>query len=276
VITPTKAREILVSPRIAALRRAGDKLVQADWPAIITREQHEELVAVLGPQRRERPGGQRPTARKYLLGGFAFCGICDHRLRAKPSFGRRRYYCDPRIGGCGRLMRSADLLEAYVTRRLLMELPERLLRAARRAPEEWETLGSLLTARQTEEDRLEGFADFLADDTWDKPTYLRQKQRVQDRIKELDARIAALRAAAPKRRLRGASGEELQAEWDAMDLDERRAVLADHIERIVVKPVGGGKHSIAPGSVEIHWRFPRSPDEDDDVVVTPLEPVQQS
>jgi site-specific DNA recombinase len=47
VITPQKAREVLVSPRIAALRRSGGKLVQADWPAIISREQHEELVAIL-------------------------------------------------------------------------------------------------------------------------------------------------------------------------------------------------------------------------------------
>jgi site-specific DNA recombinase len=45
VITPQKAREILVSPRIAGLRRADGKLVKATWPAIITKDQHEELVA---------------------------------------------------------------------------------------------------------------------------------------------------------------------------------------------------------------------------------------
>src|SRR5215216_1089686 len=35
VITPQKAKEILVSPRIAGLRRADGKLVQTTWPAII-------------------------------------------------------------------------------------------------------------------------------------------------------------------------------------------------------------------------------------------------
>jgi site-specific DNA recombinase len=260
VIIPVKAREILVSPRIAGLRRADGKLVEADWPAIISREEHEELVAILGPQRRQRPGGQAST-RAYLLGGCAVCGrrlengnLCGHRLTGKPSFGKRRYYCDPRLGGCGGLVRVADALEAHVVSRLLLELPQRLLEAARRAPEEWETLGRLMTARQTEEDRLEGLADMLADGTWDKPTYVRQRRRVQARINDLEAKISHLRASAPRRRLRGATIGELQAEWDALDLEEQRSLLADHIERIVVKPVGRGRHRMDASSVEIIWR----------------------
>jgi site-specific DNA recombinase len=252
VITPTKAREILVSPRIAALRRAGGKLVQADWPAIISREQHEELVALLGPQRRERPGG-RASPRRNLLGGLAFCGRCGNRLTSKPINGIRRYYCATRLGGCGGVARAAERVEAHVVHTLLLELPERLLEAARRAPEEWESLGRLMTARQTEEDRLEGLADFLADGTWDRPTYIRQKRRVQARINDLDARIASLRAAAPRRRLKGATIGELQAEWDALDMDEKRSLLADHITRIVVKPAGQGRR-FHPDQLEIHWK----------------------
>jgi site-specific DNA recombinase len=252
-ITQVKAREILVSPRIAGLRRSDGMLVQANWPALITREQHEELVAILGPQRRQRPGG--PTShRKRLLGGLAFCGRCGHRLTGKVSFDRRRYYCDPKQGGCGGLVRAAEPLEAWVVSRLLLELPERLLEAARRAPEEWETLGRLMIARQTEEDRLEGLADFLADGTWDRPTYLRQKKRVQARINDLEAKISHLRAAAPRRRIKGATIEELQAEWDALDLEEQHSLLADHVKRILVKPVGRGRHRIDKESVEIIWR----------------------
>ena len=47
---------------------------------------------------------------------------------------------------------------------------------------------------------------------------------------------------------------ELQAEWDALDLEEQRNLLADHIERIVVKPVGPGRKRMDPDSVEIIWR----------------------
>jgi site-specific DNA recombinase len=258
-ITPTKVREILVSPRIAALRNSGGKLVDADWPAIITRDEHLELKAILGPQRRDRPGGQLPTARRYLLGGFVVCGICAHRLSAKPwqkQGGRRirRHFCDPKKGGCGGVARSAEPIERWVTWQLLMEAPRRLLEATKRAPAEWETLGRLMTARQTEEDRLEGFADFLADGTWDRPTYLRQKRRVQARIAKLDGEISHVRATRPRRRLRGTTMGELRAEWDRLDLDDKRALLADYIIKIVVKPVGAGRRAFNPDSIEIHWQ----------------------
>jgi site-specific DNA recombinase len=271
VITPVKAREILVSPRIAGLRRADGKLVTAKWPPIITREQHEELVAILGPQRRQRPE-QEISHRKRLLGGMAFCGRCGHRLTAKVSGNRRRYYCDPKLGGCGGLVRVADALEAFVVRELVDQLPSRLLEATRRAPEHWETLGRLLTARQAAQDRLEGLEDLLADGLLDRTGYVRQRRRLKPKLEELEEQIAHVRAQAPRRRLRGANLGELQAEWERLDLDDKRAVLADHIERIVVKPVGRGRHRIVRGSVEIIWRSPHPPEEDDDVVVTPLEP----
>jgi site-specific DNA recombinase len=253
VITPQKAREILVSPRIAGLRRADGKLVKAAWPAIITREQHEELVAVFGPQRRQRPGGQT-SHRKRLLGGLAFCGRCGHRLTGKVSFNRLRYYCDPKHGGCGGLVRAAEPLETFVVRELLGELPQQLLEAANRAPEHWETLGRLMTARQAAEDRLEGLEDLLADGLLDRSGYIRQRRRLKDKLDELEEQIAHVRAQAPRRRLRGATIGEIQAEWERLDVEDKRAVLADHIDKIVVKPVGRGRHRIDPDSVEIIWR----------------------
>jgi site-specific DNA recombinase len=251
--TPQKVRELLLSPKTAALRYVDGKPVKAAWPGIITQEQHEELRAILGLRRRERTSKGPTTARIYLLGGFVFCGRCNHRLTAKRAGNRRRYACMTRLGGCGGLLRVAEPLEAHVVLELLQQLPARLLERARRAPEEWETLGRLMTQRQTEEDRLDGFADFLADDTWDKPTYVRQVRRVKARIAELDDKINQVRASTPRRRLKGATLGELQAEWEQLDLDEKRAVLTDHVDRIVVMPVGRGKH-FDPDAIKIHWK----------------------
>jgi site-specific DNA recombinase len=251
-------RELLLSPRIAGLRHADGKLVTAEWDAIISREQHDELVRILGSPRSR--GSNQGTPRKYLLTGFVFCGSCGTRLRSHASKATRdaqarpRYVCDRRDGGCGGVKRLASVVEDHVVLHLLGQLPERLLEAARRAPEEWETLGRVLSARQTQEDRLDGFADFLADGTWDKPTYLRQKRRTLARIAELDERIARLRASAPRRRLRGATLEELWAEWEKLDLEEKRSVLADHLDRIEVMPVGPGRRPFDPDSIVIHWR----------------------
>jgi DNA invertase Pin-like site-specific DNA recombinase len=270
--SPQKVRELLLSPKTAGLRYVDGKPVTAAWEGIITLEQHQELRAILGPTRRERAGTGLPTARTYLLGGLVFCGKCGHRLTAKRSAGKRRYYCDSRLGGCGGILRAAEPLERWVVRELLSELPQRLLEAANRAPEHWESLGRLMAQRQTQEDRLDGLADYLADGTLSKADYLRQKKRLQARLDELEAQITSVRSSAPRRRLRGAYLWEIEAEWEQLDLDEQRSLLADHIDKIVVKPVGRGRHRITSDSVEITWRSPHPPDDDDDVVVTPLEP----
>jgi site-specific DNA recombinase len=251
--TPGKVKELLLSPKTAGLRYVDGKPVKAAWPGIITQEQHQELRDILGLPRRERTSKGVITARTYMLGGFVFCGRCGHRLTAKRAGNRRRYWCATRLGGCGGLLRVAEPLENHVVLQLLQWLPERLLERARRAPEEWATLGRLMTQRQTEEDRLAGLEDLLADKLLDKTGYVRQRKRITARIVELDDKIAHLRASAPRRRLKGATLGELQAEWDALDLDEQRAVLADHIERIVVMPVGRGKH-FDPAAITIHWR----------------------
>jgi site-specific DNA recombinase len=251
--TPGKVRELLLSPKTAGLRYVDGKPVKATWPGIITQEQHEELRLILGQPRRERTSKGVTTARTYLLGGFIFCGRCGHRLTAKRAGNRRRYACMTRLGGCGGLLRVAEPLEAHVVLHLLQQLPERLLERARRAPEEWETLGRLLTQRQTEEERLEGLEDLLTDKLLDKTGYVRQRKRIKTRIAELDDKINQIRASAPRRRLRGATLRELRSEWEQLDLDEQRAVLADHVDRIVVMPVGRGKH-FDPAAIKIHWR----------------------
>jgi hypothetical protein len=69
----------------------------------------------------------------------------------------------------------------------------------------------------------------LADGLLDRPGYIRQRRRLKAKLDELEEQIAKVRAKAPKRRLRGASMEELSKEWSHLDLDldEQRAVLAD-------------------------------------------------
>jgi site-specific DNA recombinase len=251
--SPQKVRELLLSPKTAGLRYVDGRPVTAEWPGIITPEQHQELRLILGPTRRQRAGTGLPTARTYLLGGLVRCGKCGHRLTAKRAGNKRRYYCDTRLGGCGGLLRVAESLERHVEWQLLSQLPARLLEQAAKAPQEWETLGRLMSQRQTQEDRLEGLADYLSDGTLDKREYVRQKKRLQARLNELEAQIASVRASAPRRRLKGATLQELWDEWELLDLDEKRALLADHIDHITVAPVGRGRH-FDPDAITIHWK----------------------
>ena len=254
----TDVKELLQSPRIAGFRSADGKLVKAEWQPIITQEMHEELREILGPPRQR--GSNQGTARSYLLTGFVVCGVCGKPLRShrsksnKNSEPQRRYLCDPRDGGHYCVKRLAETVEEHVVRELLGELPQKLLEATQRAPEHWESLGRLLTARQAAEDRLRGLEDLLADGLLDRTGYARQRRRLKVRLDELEEQIAHVRAQAPRRRLKGAYFWELEAEWQQLSLDEQRAVLADHIERVIIKPTGPGLKRFDPTAVEIHWK----------------------
>jgi site-specific DNA recombinase len=248
---------LLLSARIAGLRSADGKLVTAEWEPIITREQHEELVAILGPPRQR--GSNQGTARSYLLTGFLVCGVCGAPLRSHASKATReatahqRYVCDARDGGRYCVKRLAAVIDQHVVRELLSELPHLLLEATRRAPEHWESLGRLLNARQTASDRLEGLEDLLADGLLERSGYVRQRRRLKAKLEELDQEISHVWAQAPRRRLRGATIGELEREWERLDLDEQRAVLREHISHVVIKPVGPGRKPFDRDSVEIVW-----------------------
>jgi hypothetical protein len=73
-----KLRELLTSPRIAGLRQNGTDVVEADWPAIITREEHEQLRVILA----ERPTQKGPKEpREYLASGWPPVTRCMRSTR---------------------------------------------------------------------------------------------------------------------------------------------------------------------------------------------------
>jgi site-specific DNA recombinase len=68
--TPQKVRDLLLSPKTAGLRYVDGKPVTAEWPGIITPEQHQELRSILGLRRRERTTKALPTARTTCWGAW--------------------------------------------------------------------------------------------------------------------------------------------------------------------------------------------------------------
>src|SRR5690606_29481575 len=87
-------RTMLTNPRYAGLRaHHGEVVATAVWPAIITRNQHEQLVAAFA---RKKTTGRR-TPRRYLLSGLLRCGKCGNKLfssvRKDRKIETRRYVC---------------------------------------------------------------------------------------------------------------------------------------------------------------------------------------
>lgn len=122
--TLTDVRRILLSPQVAGLRMVDGEAVEAKWPRIISRAQHDLLVLKLtDPARLPNGKPSGASGRRYVLSGLAVCGICGTRLtghfmRKKRPGGRlwpcRSYVCTTAAGGCGRLGILANRLEDEV------------------------------------------------------------------------------------------------------------------------------------------------------------------
>jgi len=114
---PGALAKVLGSARIAGM--AGD--VRAEWPAIITPDQHRRVVAVLASRTQTGRRGRTPS----LLHGLLRCGLCGNVLSCNTDTGgTRRYVCRkaPGYNGCGSLGIKAapveELLGDIVTERL--------------------------------------------------------------------------------------------------------------------------------------------------------------
>ncbi|HSC90318.1 MAG TPA: recombinase family protein, partial [Gaiellaceae bacterium] len=100
--TPQTLRRMLMSARISGQREHhGEIVAKAEWPAIITQRETQQLRAKLGdPDRRTNRAGRR-----YLLTRLLRCSHCGGTLVARPRDDRtRRYVCasGPGFGGCGK------------------------------------------------------------------------------------------------------------------------------------------------------------------------------
>src|SRR5215211_297702 len=126
--------EMLCSPGLAALRLHKGERYPGVWQPIVTREEHERLVAM-----RKDPGRIWTHAgqpRKHLLAGLLWCGRCGEKLHSKPVRGVPRYKCTPKPygRGCGTVSISAAHVEGVVLERLWVALDTPELAEAIRAP----------------------------------------------------------------------------------------------------------------------------------------------
>jgi site-specific DNA recombinase len=226
--------DMLASPGIAGIRVHRGSEYQGVWPAIVSRDEHERLVALRkDPARLWLHQGQ---PRKHLLAGLLYCGHdgCGMKLVTKPLRGVPRYKCPPAPygRGCGKLSISGPQVERVVLERVweALDSPE-LTKALRGRPEQKGLV------RQLEEDEamVQQLGRDYADRRLSRPAFLAAVERTEERIRATRARLArqhrsAVLAALP------AGVEKVRQAWEAWDLDRRRALLDVLIVKITVMP----------------------------------------
>lgn len=248
--SPTTVRRLLMSARIAGFRSHHDQITgPAVWPAIITREQHERLRAILSDPKRNRAAGVTP--RSYLLSGFVRCGGCGAKMTAAPTGrGKRRYHCMRDRGGCNRVGIAADQLEDIVVSAALKRLNTP---TGRRAVMEQRPGLDHLAEVADLESRLEELAsDFYENRLIGRGEFLAARKGLRER---LDGARAAVAQESRSTVLGAYSGapEVVRERWEAATLDQRRALLAQIIDAVVIAPTTRANNRFDPDRVTVEW-----------------------
>lgn len=227
-IKPTKSdqwrrsslREMLLRPLITGLRQhRGEIIGEAAWPAIIERTQWEQVKDVLTNPDRSVP---RPS-RDYPLKGILKCGACGRFMTGAPKAGKRQYGCKSISGGCGHMWVMADPIEEYIFSVALPIADQPHLRdeIAKAEAGTDDDRAKLIHEKAEDERMLSQLDDDYADRVIPRARYLKQSQRLQERIEDTTSKIAAMRGYSVLNRL----GGQVQETWDDMTAEEQRMIL---------------------------------------------------
>jgi DNA invertase Pin-like site-specific DNA recombinase len=244
-------RYMLISGRIAGLKEHKGVVVgPAVWPAIVDRETHEQLRALLTAAGR-RTGGVQP--RKYYLTGWVWC-TCDTRMRAGRfgSSGRVKYVCAPKVeGGCGArlvdMVYLEQMVDAYVIGRL--SDPATLRELAAREDTTDARSKEIAECVEADERRLVLLETAMTDGDEDELIEVVKSVRVvRQRIRVNRGQLAQL-AGAPRDLWDDVA--QVADRWPAAGIDRKQALLALVVSRIVIKPAVRGLGRFDPRRVEI-------------------------
>lgn len=249
---------MLRRPRNAAIIvHRGAEGGRALWPAALKEELWRSVVAVLAdPARRISPGNER----KHLGSGLYLCGVCGETMRAATSNSRRpgaetHWWPSYRCRSLKHLSRQRDLLDDHVQLAVLDRLsrPDAVeLLAEREDPVD--VRGAQTDMREARE-TLDELASALGAGEMDMQEWRAASGAARKRLKDAEEVLSRAVKANPVAGLVGA--EDLDAEWNRLDLSRRRAVVA-YLMTVTVLPArrgrrpGGGYWD--PDSIRIDWK----------------------
>lgn len=233
-------------------RNAGDRSYKGKvigpgaWEPILDHDTHDRVVALLtDPARRSN---NRGTARRYLLTGYALCGVCGRPVigRSEHVYSYRTYraqYACPHEG-CRKVSRDMRMADEVVEGVVVAVLERFGVSAMSGDP------GAVVAADERIE-ALEAKLALAADQFADDQITGDQLQRVTARLRpRLDKERARRRAALPSADLMPSGGESVRESWALLNLDRKRQVMQALGMRVTILPVGAGNaRSAGPESV---------------------------
>ena len=237
-----KLTKTLSAPRLAGLRiHRGEIVGDGVWPAVIDRATHDQLVAHFGSRRQV---GRPPLS---LLAGLIVCGVCGANLQqgaARHDYPRYVCHRAPGRPGCGGVSIRAEQTEEVITDVALERLDTPQLAALTHAP------GGMTDDTPELENRMAELAHAYGTGKISMKEWLRAREPLE---KDLERSRRKRDEAANSSVLASIRPGVLSESWPTLTLEQRRAVLAAVIERIVIGPAEKRARWDAD-RISINWR----------------------
>jgi site-specific DNA recombinase len=262
---------IFRSKRIIGVRVHEGVEYEAQWPAIISRAEWEQIQLILDAK--QQPKSQ--TGRSYLLTGLVICGGCGGPMvgagHTVDGALHRRYYCVPEDStlqqrGCGKVSRSAEPLDALVSSAVLYRLDsEGLAEAFGQATQDSDMQEALAEYQETKACLGSLLADYYKErNKYAKDEMLKLKAELEARIEQITRRMERLDST---RILASVPfGETVRDIWSTADLGIKRTLIGLLLDKIVVLPGRPGSRRWRDDvngrewphfdfrKIELHWK----------------------
>ncbi|HEY1158078.1 MAG TPA: recombinase family protein, partial [Arthrobacter sp.] len=239
------AGRVTVSGKLA---RDSDGEILAPFPPVLSVAQLTALRAALANGKAPVHTGRAPA---HLLSGLLTCHSCGRTLSASSRSTGRFYRCYTRGSGglCERpVVVSASAIEPYVTDRYLAAVGHMPMYVERTVVSGLEELAAV------EEDIKATLADMATSATAD--TF--------KRLQDLQARQTELSAMDTDRRTELVpTGQTMAEHWEAAMVDDRRALLADAIDDLIVRPGRQGQRKFTEDRLVWVWAEEDDPYDED-------------
>jgi DNA invertase Pin-like site-specific DNA recombinase len=253
----TTFRRLMTNPRYAALCEYRGKVIgPGNWPAVLTVEQHNGLVAVF----KDKASNFKGTSweRKWL--------------------GTRRYVCGHRGDGgkqCGALMehyvsKQAHAYRCMASRHLSRQQPgldDLVEKVALGLMHDKGRIGALMAAASKDRDGMDGnelrtrraalqatkddLAALFTEGVLDAPSVRRESAKLSAQLGDIDAALAELARRSPLAELMSEGAEHLDKRWAEASQDIKGKVL-DELFTVVVNPASanGGRGGFDPDCID--------------------------
>ena len=236
---PQTMRRMLASPRLSGQSAyKGEIVADAVWPAIIGREDGEQIRAKLAdPNRRTNK-----SARRYLLVRLLKCSHCGEYLVSRPrGDGTRRYGCakGPGFSGCGKTFINAEPLEQFVTAACLSRLDSRELAAAVRAQSDQPEAERWQQEADTAQAKLDELALAWSTDEITRAEWRVARTALEQRLTNARRQLGKITHTTVLDGLVG-NADDVRAAWDSLDLTRQHAILEAILDHVEVGPARRG------------------------------------